>query len=206
MKRFILLFLTLSSLNCANRNNDVELWVTEVVNKTLNPTCNFSLSNEWRIRHDISQLYFIYLQGVMNVNLSDTISIGPGYRQIWHLDSQDHFRLSYEPLLNLFIHKGQLFQVRHRISYLMREKEKNLWQYRIRLRLSTEKFTYNPFFSNEAFVFSHYGFTQNRTMVGINVPFSSGANADFSYMLRFTKSDGTWTHQHVFGTWFNFLF
>lgn len=187
-------------------NNDLELWITDAFNKQLTPKCALNLSNEWRFRHDISELYFVYLQGVANLYLSNRLNIGPGYRQIWHL-RQDSWKLSYEPLLNILMHKGEIFQLRHRLSYLVRERERNIWQYRIRVRFSTEYWTYNPFFSNEAFVVSHYGFTQNRTMIGVNIPFFSKVNADLSYMLRFSKSTTEgWRHQHILGTWVNFLF
>lgn len=206
MRWIIPLCLLITPIWCrVNQNNDLQLWVTESLSRPVHPRCSFSLANEWRFGNNISQLYFIYLQGIAGIKVSKQIDLGPGYRQAWRLFDAK-WRLTYEPLLDLIFHQRNVFQFRNRISYLAHERAKNVWQYRARIRLSSENWAHNLFIANEVFIDSHFGFTQNRTFAGVNIPLFAMINADLSYMLRFLKSERGWTHQHIFGTWFNFAF
>ncbi|MDE3047294.1 MAG: DUF2490 domain-containing protein, partial [Verrucomicrobiota bacterium] len=178
---------------------------TESVVKTFNSRCALHLANEWRIGDDISKLYHVYLQGILKVSLTDRIDIAPGYRQTWRL-RQNQWRLDEEPLFELFFHAGDQFQVRNRISYVIREAAMNFWQYRLRLRYIYTDWKVHPFVSNEIFVISRDGFSENRTIAGVSVPLSCFSDWDFYAMLRFLKTDPSWTHQYIFGTHIHFYF
>ncbi len=208
----ILLFFSIPLWGTVNQNNDVQLWVTEALHKKINPTCTFHLYNEWRFGDDISKLYFFYLQGIFSVKVNDWLHAGPGYRQIWNLRG-DQWRLAYEPFGEVLIkkQKGSFeFQFRNRVSYIVREKDTNFWLYRGRLRWVTawkvNERIYQPYLSNEIFLHSQDGFSQDRIVAGVLVPLIGSILGDFYYMLRFQVGNDHWTHQHIFGTWFNLYF
>jgi hypothetical protein len=209
------LLLSLASLPLwgeVNQNNDVQLWLTEAVHKELSPSCAMHLSNEWRVGDDISKLYFFYLQGMATFKINQGSELGPGYRQIWHL-VKSQWRLTYEPFLDLLFHKkkGSLeLSLRNRFSYLFREAEVDVFQYRGRVRATTSwkagDRVFQVYLSNEIFLRSRFGFSQDRLAIGTVIPLLNHVDGDFYYMLRFLQRGDHWTHQHVFGTWVNFSF
>lgn len=188
-----------------DQNNDVQIWVTE--SSVLGPSerLQFHLTNEWRFGDDVSKWFFTYLEGILKLQCTDRIDLGPGYRQIWRLQ-QDKRRLSFEPMLNVIFHHKEVFQLRNRLSYIINEKDRNIWQYRFRVRLRADYWTYNPFFSNEIFIRSYDGFYKNRTQVGLNIPLWNRASSDLYYMLQFREDAKIWTHQHIFGCWLHMRF
>ncbi|MBX7066324.1 MAG: DUF2490 domain-containing protein [Parachlamydiales bacterium] len=205
MCRWIFLFFAIPIWASVNQNNDVQLWLTDSFVKQIHPRCTLYLSNEWRIGDNISKLFYVYVQGTSRFALTDRIDFAPGFRQAWNLQL-NKWRLEYEPLAEIYFHAGNFVQFRNRISYVIREARNNIWQYRGRLRFNLDYWQVRPFFSEEVFVMSHDGFNQNRTIGGVNVPLFGRSNIDLYYMLRFLKSAGTWTHQHVFGGWVYFQF
>jgi len=210
IKLFFLL-LSLPLLGVINQNNDLQVWVTEEVDVQIAPVASVSVANEWRIGDDVSKLYFFYLQGILKLEVQPWFQLGPGYRHIWALRG-NRWRMTFEPLVDSVFHKTKgdwKFQIRHRISYLDNEKAQNLWQYRGRVRCEclwkTARGTIGSYLSNEAFVLSHIGFSQDRVMAGAIVPLFGPVKGNFYYMLRFLRQE-TWTHQHVFGSWFTIEF
>lgn len=205
MVRWFFIFFTIPVWAAVNQNNDVQFWFTDSFVKPVHPRCTFYLSNEWRIGDNVSKLFYVYVQGTSKIALTEKIDFAPGFRQAWNLQL-NKFRLEYEPLVEVYFHSKNFIQFRSRMSYVIREARNNIWQYRGRIRVQFADWRYRPFFSNEVFVMTHDGFNQNRSVVGINVPLFKRTNTDLYYMLRFLKSAGSWTHQHVFGTWINFQF
>lgn len=207
MQRFFSLFFLLSLPLWArvDQNNDVQLWITEAINIEINDRVILNLANEWRFGDNVSKFHFVYLQGILGTKLTEKIDMGTGYRQIWRLDRKN-WRNTYEPLVEFIFHKERKFQFRNRLSYLINERAVNLWQYRGRVRLNAIDWTYNPFVSNEVFVRSREGFMENRSIVGVEVPFTSKGVTDLYFMLRFLKRDRVWTHQYIFGAWFSFFY
>jgi hypothetical protein len=208
----LLLFFSIPLCSAVNQNNDVQLWITEAVHKKITSRSTLHLYNEWRFGDDISKLYFFYVQGVLGTEVNRWLNVGPGYRQIWEIRASQ-WRLTYEPFGEALIkmEKGSFeFQFRNRVSYIMREKETDFWLYRGRLRwvaaCNLKGRTYRPYFSNEIFLHSQNGFSQDRIAGGILVPLVGSLLGDFYYMIRFQKSHEHWTHQHIFGTWFNLYF
>lgn len=197
--RWLIFLLACPLWSFVDQNNDVQLWIKEstVVGQG---RYHFHLTNEWRIGDDISKWFFTYLEGLLKIQCTDRFDIEPGYRQVWRLH-QNKWRLGYEPMFNLYFHHREVFQLRNRITYVMREKDSNFWQDRFRIRLTADYWTYNPYFSNEIFIRSHDGFYENRTQVGVNVPLWNQASSDIYYMLRFREEAKVWTHQHIFGLW-----
>lgn len=188
-----------------NQNNDVQIWVTEGAVFGTGERYQLHLANEWRFGNDVSQWFHTYLEGIFKIQCTDRIDIGPGYRQTWRLQ-QDKWRLAFEPMFNLFFHHKEVFQLRNRLSYIINQKDQNIWQYRFRVRLKADYWTYNPYFSNEIFVISHDGFSENRTQVGVDVPLWNRTRSDVYYMLRFKDDNNVWTHQHIFGVWLHMRF
>ncbi len=182
----------------------MQLWITESLQKPLTQKISFNLQNEWRFGSNISEFYFVYLQGLLAFNINQRFEIDTAYRQIWHIQ-ESKFRLAYEPIVNL-IYQRESLQVRNRFSYLIREKRKNAWIYRGRIwwsgYVNVYDHTLQPYLSNEIFLEVKGGFNQNRSSIGILTPLIGKLRGDFYYMLRFLKRDRQWSHQHVFGTWF----
>lgn len=195
------------------KNNDVQLWVTEVLDVPLTSRVNFALSNEWRIGHDISELYYFYLQGVPYFSFNEHVKLGPGYRQIWHLREDNRWRLEEQPLFDLIFQtsKGNLeFQLRNRFDYTFREADIDFFEYRARARILSQweawGCPFSTYLSNEIFVRNIDGFSQDRILVGMVIPLFKHLSGDFYGMLRYQISNNHWIHQYIFGTWFNLLF
>jgi hypothetical protein len=211
-----LLSLSLFSASClcasVNQNNDFQLWVTEEVNKQFSSVATVRISNEWRFGDDASKLYYFDVQGVATFRLNDWSDFAPGYKQIWTLRESEWF-LNYEPLINYSVRlkKGVFeWELRNRISYLFREQQKDVWLYRGRLRWVTNwvvgETNLKPYFSNEVFIQEQDAFFQDRIILGLVFPITNMFDADFYGMIRFLKNQDRWTHQNIFGTWFNFRF
>lgn len=195
-----------------NQNNDVQFWLTELVHKDFSSCFFIDIANEWRFGNDVSQLYFFYVQGMLGFIINENILLGIGHRQIWHL-LEMKWKKIFEPQTDLIFkkkcHKYE-FELRNRISYLLRQSQEDLWQYRGRVRMNyywrIKNQVYSPFISNEIFLQSKHGLTQDRLGIGINTPFFDFLKGDIYYILRFLKQDHLWTHQHVFGLWLYFYF
>jgi len=210
--RFFLLIFCLPLAATVNQNNDFQVWVTEALHKKIDPSWNLRFYNEWRIGDNASKLYFFYLQGNVVYKINHWAEVSPGYRQIWTIRG-DQWRLDDEPLVDVFFmkKKGRFeFQFRNRLSYVIREKETNLWQYRSRVRWvgawNVRKRVCRPYVSNEVFFNSFDGFGQDRIVAGMIVPLADWLHPDFYYMLRYQVNHSHWTHQHILGAWFNFHF
>lgn len=210
MKRiFFFLVLGAAAWGQVNKNNDVQLWIGEELTKKASSYCNAIFTNEWRIGNDITQLYHVYLQGLLDFKLHECFSMGPAYRQNWiRFDSK--WREVYEPFFETFFSKGRFFQFRNRISYLMIESAPNFWQYRTRIQfMGTWKFRSKalyPYVSGEFFVRSQMGLSQMRFTAGMSIPFMENFRGSFYYLLRYLNSDPHWTHQHILGTWLRLNF
>lgn len=203
---------SISLLGNINQNNDVQLWLTESFHKTISPSFAFHVNNELRFGDQISKLYFIYIQGIGNIKTNDWSELGAGYRQIWNLQ-ETKWRLIYEPLAEVIFHKKRKnleLQMRNRFSYLFREAESDISQYRGRIRImhswTAKDKLFQSHLSNEIFIQSQYGFNQDRLVAGIIIPFLDQLNGDFYYMIRFLRTETEFTHQHILGAWFNFYF
>jgi len=216
IKHFLVqIFCTLVSVplwSNVNQNNDVQLWITDAIHKEISPTTTLHISNEWRFGDDMSKLYFFYLQGITSIEMNQWISLSPGYRQIWHLQ-QTQWRLAFEPLIDLTFKKKRgnfTFNLRNRFSYLFREQNVDFFQYRARAELMSSfkiiDHLFKPYFANEVFLDSHYGFTQDRLSLGLITTLYKCLSGDFYYMFRFLKLNTDWTHQHIIGTRVNCSF
>lgn len=186
-----------------NQNNDVQVWVAADFQKKISPKSSFDVSNEYRFGDNLTELYFIYLQGIYSYQFHECLKIEPGYRQIWRkiLNGKD-WGLIYEPLCNFTIQRSGKWDIRQRISYQFTEKAPNRWLYRARIRWLGRGSFYghqlNPYISNEIFVFSRGGLAQDRLLLGIMPQLYRWLNGDFYYMFRYFKDFG-WDHHHIFG-------
>ena len=191
-----------------NQNNDVQLWISGDFRKTLSNQCSLDLTNEYRFGNDMSELFFIFLQGLFSYKFNPYVKIEPGYRQIWV--KPDHWSLIYEPFAHFIFQNPGKWDVRNRIAYLIPELTKNVWLYRARIRLfgrwKVKGHELNPYLSNEFFVLSRGGFAQDRIIVGIFPKLYRHISGDFYYMLRLFKVSEGWRPNHVFGTRVDFKF
>jgi len=185
-----------------NQNNDVQIWVEEYMDAKITSDLSIDIKNQWRFGNNASELYHIYLQGLLGYGLTDEAFIASGYRQTWRRSSTAPWSLEYEPIAECIfrrIHGWAGLDVRNRISYIIREVGENSWHWRGRVRWMMREGPCRPYLSNELFMNLQTGFDQDRIMFGVLIPFIEHVRGDLYYMLRFLNGAEYVTHQHIFG-------
>lgn len=202
IKILLCLVLIFSLHSYINQNNDIQLWVRELVEVKVAKNVYVDISNQYRIGNHISQLYFIYLEGMLGYQLTNEVLFSSGYRQVWDRSAVTQWRLVYLPFAELILRRGKgaaRWELRNRVSYLLREFGEDSWQWRGRLRWVMLEGGIRPYFSNELFIDSIKGFDQDRIIFGTLIPIIERCRGDFYYLLRFLNEVEHVTHQHIFG-------
>lgn len=204
MKKWTLLLLSLFSLlqSYVNQNNDVQIWLKERYGQKIREDLTLDIKNEWRWGNNASELYHIYLQGILGYAFSDGVFLGTGYRQIWHRLSDTPWVPVYEPLAEFIFCRTRgwaRIDVRNRIYYSILEQVENIWHWRGRVRWLVLEGPCCPYLSNEVFMDFKRGFDQDRLALGMIIPIINHFNGDLYYMIRFLNGIKTVTCQHIFG-------
>lgn len=212
-KRFLALFLFAQPLlfSLLDENNDKQLWLFQSFafpNK--NDKLTFLMEGEERWGDAVTKLFYYHMQYCLKIQLSDVLSIAPGYRKTW-AKIQD-FALATTANIVLFdiffVKKDENFTLtnRNRTEYALIENTDNLWLFRWRLELMYTKPCVQPYISDELFFLERNGFAQNRFIVGFKIPITKKNALKLEYMERIVKIQEKWRCHPVFGALFLFRF
>ncbi len=208
---YLLLFLcTIGLYGDIGQNNDIQLWLPIEYQIEMKNKGQLRLSAEERLGANATFFYFLRLQGTYVYPVTDKISMGPGYRQMWSRTTGGWTPL-YEPIFDTFFNwksKDLRLQLRNRLAYRFVEGGRGFFRFRLRQRIFAP-FTVaglKPFLSEEVFFDSNRGFSQNRAQIGADYPVLEEVETQVSYMLRTRISDNSWINEHVFGLFFKVFY
>jgi hypothetical protein len=192
-----------------NRNNDFEIWISEIVHKELAEKVDGEFIAEERWRDAASELYFWFWQFSVFLKFNKWIHIGPGYRQMRIADPlhRGNFNTIYNPLLSFTTHMEKdkwKFLDRNRFEILSFSRRKDIYVYRNRFTVITPweltQARFNPQIEEEFFWIESRGIEQNRFSVGAKINFSENVSGIIYYMLRHLKlANDDWIKQNVLG-------
>lgn len=195
----------LALVSTARASDDWEYWNQFVFKHEFTDRVALDVASEQKWLDDASDFYQYNATVLPTVSLTDSISLGAGYR--WQRDEQDEQwatenRLLF-PLTVGWTMKPWLLQWRNQPEYRDLE-EQDRWRIRERIMLKwpvrVGELTVTPFASAEAFYdFAADQINQTRLAAGLSVPWGRHMSLTVFYMNKADR-DNDWSTTNVLGT------
>ena len=202
----------LALASTARASDDWQYWNQVIFKHEFNDRVAIDIASEQKWRDNMSDFFLYSVFIVPTVKLTENVSLGAGYR-LERKEEGDSWTTENRLLFPLAIGwtvKPWLFQLRNQLEYRDLENEQDRWRIRERLLLRRPiqlgRHTVIPFVSEEPF----YDFTagrinQNRTAVGLSLPWQERATFTLYYMNK-AERDDDWSTANVLGTEIAFKF
>jgi hypothetical protein len=210
--KIISLFLAAVFLLCtasayAYKDNDFQVWNTDVQEFQVTSKVKIALEEEFRWGGSAKDFYYQHYDLGFFFNLRKDLTAGGGYRHVLS-KSRDKFLVENEPYLSL-TWSGELagfkFDDRSRLELNHFDYKDDTWTYRNKFTLKAPwKFTrlqIQPYLSDEIFILMDDGqrLSKNRFFAGLGMSLTKRLKAEIYYMLQSSKSP-KWTEANVLGT------
>ncbi|TSC81672.1 MAG: hypothetical protein G01um101420_918 [Parcubacteria group bacterium Gr01-1014_20] len=189
-------------------DGDKQFWGTFVLNGNLPQKLKVSFEEELRIGEDASDFYYFHAEGGLTYELSKSVSLGAGYRQVYE-QKKERWLEERRPAAFVTLSwswMGVEFSDRNRLEYRHREASTLMWRYRNKI---TAVFPHEwiggklqPFLSDELFVdLSEGEVVRNRIFAGVGRKLNKNVGVEAYYLLQTSRqSTGDWTTFHVVGS------
>lgn len=196
------------SYDCYSFNDgDWQLWNTDGIEIKLNDRWKIGVEEELRFGDNISEIYYTYTDGGLDLKVTDGLHFGLNYRQVYE-KKEDEWKEENRPHANATV-KWKLYDLdlsnRSRLEYRMRENKDDEWRYRDKL---TVKFPWKwtdykiqPYVADEIFL-DFYGekINRNRLYAGLTSKIFRHLNVDVFYLWQASKAKvDKWTDYNVMG-------
>ncbi len=199
----------------ASNSNDFQIWNTDSQELKLNKSFKAVMEEEFRFNNNVSQLYYQHYDGSLIYAINKYVNCGAGYRQIFEQFRNTRNKSVNEPYVVSTVFwefAGWKFSDRNRFDFRhFRYGRTDSWRYRNLLKMEFPwKFTpleFQPYVSDELF-FTTIGqsFHENRFLAGFGFKITKEIKSEVYYMLRSTRSGGTWVRANILGTKFKISF
>ncbi len=204
----IVLFCGLFSIKTvqAFQTTDQQLWNTESIEGGLSPGVKVKMEAEFRFGDNVSQLYYNHTDAGLAFKLSDLLSIGLNYRQIYE-KKKDLLVEENRPHVNATL-KGKWLGIkisdRSRLEYRILKNKDNSWRYRNKLGLDLpvkwSAMEIQPYLADEIFVdFAVSEFNRNRLYAGLKGKITEKLRTDIFYLWQSSKKNDVWNNINVIG-------
>lgn len=195
-------------------NHDFQVWNTDTEEFKINKNLKVALEEEFRLGDNADEFYYHHYDMGLFYNITENLSIGGGYRQIYEL-KKGKFKEENAPYITAGLFwdlAGCKFEDRNRIEYRHFDYQADSGRYRNKITMKLpwkfSKLEIQPYLSDEAF-FGFGGtnqFNQNRFSSGLGLNLTKNIKADIYYMLQSSKAPGGWIDANVLGTKIKVLF
>jgi len=181
-----------------NAQTPFENWTTLNIKGEINPKLTVVIEGEQRYNHPNQHIRYFHTDLGLLYKVSDKLSIGGYYRELYEIKGVDRVT-EIRPHLDFFYKPNDIWKVRVRNEYQIKEYSDNLFRFRLRPTYTYKiNETFSPFIQTEGF-FVGANLVRNRFNPGIAIKLNKIV-IEPGYMLESNNKIG-WSHIHIF--WLN---
>ena len=201
------LMLLLSAFSAgAFDDGDWQFWNTDSVEYKVNEQFTMKAEVELYFGDDMSELYYVHVQPVLAMQVSECAEIAALYRVVQE-KKKGEWAEEQRPAAEATLRgKVQGFKIsdRNRFEYRMREGADDFWRYRNRIKMEAPwKWTawqVQLYVADEFFIdFDAREVNQNRIIGGVSAKVTKELKAELYYMHKTDRKNGEWNATHVLG-------
>ncbi len=198
----------LSTLIKVEARTDFQIWNDNFLYGSLNKRVDLSLSTAFRYKNSGSTFYYNHEHVELPISVSSFFTIGPAYRQIFHLVSnrRNQWTTAYYPNINFTFlwHIGAFqFYDRSRFAYVIQPGVRaSALQYRNKLgiyrKISDNLYGVRFFADEEIFLEQRRrGIYENRASVGFDLGLFKKIRISLAYRNRIIRTNDGWDHDNI---------